>query len=117
MASMSSLPTDHCDPAQQVDDVSHGGASTMDSDGGEMMERFAASMILSGVGDALGYNNGQFEFEYSGAAIHSVSVRPSKFQTVVHNVVPWCVLSADLSLRTLTWSAYNSEISNFHKIM
>jgi len=34
-----------------------------------MQERYEATMLLSGVGDALGYNNGRWEFNYSGAAI------------------------------------------------
>ena len=38
------------------------------------MERFRASMLLSGVGDALGYRNGMFEFNESGPAIHEVNL-------------------------------------------
>jgi len=34
-------------------------------------ERYEASMVLSGVGDAVGYRNGMWEFCGSGAEIHS----------------------------------------------
>lgn len=34
------------------------------------MDHYTAGMLLSGVGDALGYKNGQWEFNKSGPAIH-----------------------------------------------
>ena len=36
----------------------------------DLGERYRAVMILSGVGDALGYKNGSWEFCHSGKAIH-----------------------------------------------
>jgi len=33
-------------------------------------ERYKASMVLSGVGDAIGYREGSWEFSHSGARIH-----------------------------------------------
>ena len=43
----------------------HANRSKMSS-----MDQFKASMVLSAVGDALGYKNGEWEFCYSGEAIH-----------------------------------------------
>jgi len=48
-------------------------SSTMDSSKSHKRNRkkYVASMVLSGVGDAIGYNNGVWEFNNNGAAIHS----------------------------------------------
>ncbi len=42
------------------------------------VDHYTAGMLLSGVGDALGYKNGQWEFNTSGPAIHQV--RHTKIQ-------------------------------------
>jgi ADP-ribosylarginine hydrolase len=42
----------------------------MMSTNGDMSRRYIASMVLSGVGDALGYRNGQWESCRSGSQIH-----------------------------------------------
>jgi len=39
-------------------------------EGNEEKERFVASMVLPGIGDAMGYKNGMWEFNYSGESIH-----------------------------------------------
>ena len=35
-----------------------------------LLEHYSASMVLSGVGDAFGYDNGNWEFCNSGLEIH-----------------------------------------------
>lgn len=35
-----------------------------------LLEKFTACMVLHGVGDAMGYKNGSWEFNYSGSDIH-----------------------------------------------
>ena len=64
----------------------------------DLQERYAASMVLSGVGDALGYKNGCWEFVRLGKTIHSrvedlggveaLKVNPKNFRvsddTVMH---------------------------------
>lgn len=42
----------------------------MMSVGNEKCSLFSASMVASGIGDALGYHNGSWEFCRSGTAIH-----------------------------------------------
>ena len=37
----------------------------------KLEELYKASMVLSGVGDAVGYRNGVWEFCHSGANIHA----------------------------------------------
>lgn len=36
----------------------------------KMLERYCACMTLAAVGDAIGYKNGYWEFNFSGKAIH-----------------------------------------------
>ena len=37
----------------------------------DVQERYTSAMVHSGVGDALGYKNGDWEFARSGETIHS----------------------------------------------
>ena len=43
--------------------------------GSATLERYKAAMLLSGVGDALGYRNQLWEYNESGPAIHQASAR------------------------------------------
>ncbi|XP_064800678.1 ADP-ribosylhydrolase ARH1-like isoform X1 [Oncorhynchus masou masou] len=54
-------------PAQEV--IEHQPDLTM-SDTVPLEQRYKASMVLSGAGDALGYNHGTWEFENDGVLIH-----------------------------------------------
>jgi len=56
---------------KQSMDSSSASSSTSSSavESSSMQERYEATMLLSGVGDAMGYNNGRWEFNHSGAAI------------------------------------------------
>lgn len=44
--------------------------SKIDSKSKEVEEKYVAVMLLSGVGDAMGYRKGKWEFDRDGAAIH-----------------------------------------------
>ena len=45
--------------------------------GSATLEHYKAGMLLSGVGDALGYRNQLWEYNESGPAIHQVSAGPT----------------------------------------
>jgi ADP-ribosylarginine hydrolase len=45
-------------------------------------ERFEASMVLHGVGDALGFKNGDWEFNYSGVSIHNELAKLGGLQNI-----------------------------------
>ena len=40
--------------------------ATAEGQMGELEERYRASMVLAGVGDAMGYRNGAWEFTFDG---------------------------------------------------
>ena len=44
--------------------------SETDGSKASMLERYEASMVLHGVSDAMGYKNGEWEFNFSGVDIH-----------------------------------------------
>jgi hypothetical protein len=55
--------------------ASHGGGGQT----GEVAERYRASMVLAGVGDAMGYRNGVWEFTFDGTPPPPTSCVPRVF--------------------------------------
>ena len=78
----------------------------------EFEQRYVASMVLSGVGDALGYKNGDWEFCHSGIAIHEELNNLGGLDNIKINVKDWMV-SDDTVMHIATASAlvksYSSE--------
>ncbi|KAM9424230.1 ADP-ribosylhydrolase ARH1-like [Pholidichthys leucotaenia] len=60
-------------------------------DGSATVEHYKAAMLLSGVGDAMGYKNGQWEFNYSGPAIHKELKKLGGLKTIQVKLPNWPV--------------------------
>ncbi|XP_052767910.1 uncharacterized protein LOC128208392 [Mya arenaria] len=56
-----------------------------------LQERYVASMVLSGTGDALGYKNGDWEFCHSGKDIHRELEELGGLEKIQVNVKDWMV--------------------------
>ena len=54
-------------------------------------ERFVASMILGGVGDAIAYKGGEWEFCRSGKRIHEALAKLGGVENIKVNKKDWCV--------------------------
>lgn len=56
------------------------------------LEHYKAGMLLSGVGDALGYRNQLWEYNESGPVIHQVSGGPAYKQRSYYKIWPSGIL-------------------------
>ncbi|WAR18999.1 ADPRH-like protein [Mya arenaria] len=56
-----------------------------------LQERYVASMVLSGTGDALGYKNGNWEFCHSGEEIHRELGKLGGLEKIQVNTKNWMV--------------------------
>lgn len=81
----------------------------------DLCKRFEACMVLGGVGDALGYKNGDWEFCRSGEKIHQEARALGGIEKVVVNVKDWMV-SDDTVMHIATAEALRSEWSNFEEL-
>lgn len=70
-----------------------------------ILERYVAAMVLSGVGDAMGYKNGSWEFCHSGSAIHQEAKELGGIEKLKIKLPNWMV-SDDTVLHLATAEAY-----------
>ena len=73
-----------------------------------MEERFEASMVLAGVGDAIGYKNGEWEFCRSGQRIHDQLASLGGLENISVNPRGWMV-SDDTVMHIATAEALLSD--------
>lgn len=73
-----------------------------------MLKRFESSMVLAGVGDALGYKNGEWEFCRSGRYIHEQLQQLGGLDKIVINARKWMV-SDDTVMHIATAEALISD--------
>ena len=79
-------------------------------------ERFVASMILGGVGDAIAYKNGEWEFCRSGKRIHDKLTALGGVEKIKVNKKDWCV-SDDTVMQIATAEALvDCKWSNFNEL-
>lgn len=70
-----------------------------------ILERYVAAMVLSGVGDAMGYKNGSWEFCHSGIEIHQEAEELGGIEKLNIKLKDWMV-SDDTVLHLATAEAY-----------
>ncbi|XP_052102495.1 ADP-ribosylhydrolase ARH1-like [Mytilus californianus] len=70
-----------------------------------ILERYVAAMVLSGVGDAMGYKNGSWEFCQSGIDIHQEAEKLGGIENLKIELPNWMV-SDDTVLHLATAEAY-----------
>lgn len=73
-----------------------------------LLKRFEASMVLGGVGDAIGYKNGEWEFCRSGRRIHEHLEQLGGLEKIVVNPRKWMV-SDDTVMHIATAEALTSD--------
>ncbi|CAD5112144.1 DgyrCDS1383 [Dimorphilus gyrociliatus] len=81
------------------------------------LQRFKACLVLSGVGDAMGYYNGKFEFEKSGSRIHSKVNKLGGLENLQIKLPSWMV-SDDTVMHIATAKALigNKDITPSEKL-
>ena len=76
----------------------------MAKQGTTLTERYVASMVLSGVGDAMGYKNSEWEFQNSGRSIHGECTKLGGVKNLAIKCnsldYPWML---KLSWKSITW--------------
>ena len=70
-----------------------------------LAKRYEAAMILSGVGDAMGFKNGNWEFCHSGTAIHAEALTLGGINKLNIKKPDWLV-SDDTVMHLATAEAY-----------
>ena len=80
-----------------------------------MPERFEALMVLSGVGDALGYKNGSWEFCRSGERIHAEAKELGGIENVHVTTKDW-MISDDTVMHIATAEALLTEWSDTEQL-
>ena len=81
----------------------------------ELKSRFKASMLLAGVGDAIGYKNGEWEFCRSGVSIHDELVSLGGLDKIAVNPHQWMV-SDDTVMHLATAEALVSQWTTKDKL-
>ena len=73
-----------------------------------MEEKFVASMVLAGVGDAMGYKSGDWEFCRNGKTIHEDMMRITKASSACqHELI--CAEIRTLACPRLSFRCPNSQ--------
>jgi len=70
-----------------------------------LADRYKAAMVLSGVGDAMGFKNGTWEFCYSGTEIHEEASKLGGINKLKIKKPDW-IVSDDTVLHLATAEAY-----------
>ena len=81
----------------------------------DLKKRFEASMVLAGVGDAIGYKNGEWEFCRSGRAIHEELERIGGLENIKVNKRDW-MISDDTVMHLATAEALIAEWSTLPEL-
>ena len=76
----------------------------------DLQTRFVASMVLSGTGDALGYNQGEWEFCTSGKQIHKEVAALGGIDNIDVSLPDW-IVSDDTVMHLATGDALVSVSS------